>query len=126
MTRGWHRNAECAQQGEVPDRNEQKPCPVYNDPAAQKRTNLLVGMVAARLVEENSVDGIDIHQRERHADGAYSGEVDQGSGVMPISVPVDSDQVIGAERRWQSDCVGSDRNRQEEVGSERGFGAKRR
>jgi hypothetical protein len=57
---------------------------------------------------------------------AYSGEVDQGSGVMPISVPVDSDQVIGAERRWQSDCVGSDRNRQEEVGSERGFGAKRR
>jgi hypothetical protein len=34
--------------------------------------------------------------------------------------------VIGAERRWQSDCVGSDRNRQEEVGSERGFGAKRR
>jgi hypothetical protein len=44
---------------------------------------------------------------------AYSGEVDQGSGVMPISVPVDSDQVIGAERRWQSDCVGSDRNRQE-------------
>jgi hypothetical protein len=57
---------------------------------------------------------------------AYSGEVDQGSGVMPISVPVDSDQVIGAERRWQSDCVGSDRNRQEEVGSEMGFGAKRR
>jgi hypothetical protein len=50
---------------------------------------------------------------------AYSGEVDQGSGVMPISVPVDSDQVIGAERRWQSDCVGSDRNRQEEVGRER-------
>ena len=47
---------------------------------------------------------------------AYSGEVDQGSGVMPISVPVDSDQVIGAERRWQGDCVGSDRNRQEEVG----------
>jgi hypothetical protein len=46
--------------------------------------------------------------------------------VMPISVPVDSDQGIGAERRWQSDCVGSDRNRQEEVGSERGFGAKRR
>jgi hypothetical protein len=38
---------------------------------------------------------------------------------MPISVPVDSDQVIGAERRWQSDCVGSDRNRQEEVGRER-------
>jgi hypothetical protein len=57
---------------------------------------------------------------------AYSGETDQGSGVMPISVPVDSDQVIGAERRWQSDCVGSDRNRQEEVGSEMGFGAKRR
>jgi hypothetical protein len=57
---------------------------------------------------------------------AYSGEVDQGSGVMPISVPVDSDQVIGAERRWQSDCVGSDRNRQEEVGSEMSFGAKRR
>ena len=57
---------------------------------------------------------------------AYYGEVDQGSGVMPISVPVDSDQVIGAERRWQSDCVGSDRNRQEEVGSDLGFGAKRR
>jgi hypothetical protein len=36
----------------------------------------------------------------------YSGEGDQGSGVMPISVPVDSDQVIGAERRWQGDCVG--------------------
>jgi hypothetical protein len=28
--------------------------------------------------------------------GAYSGEIDQGSGVKPISVPVDSDQVIGA------------------------------
>jgi hypothetical protein len=47
--------------------------------------------------------------------GAYSGEIDQGSGVMPISVPVDSDQVIGAERRWRGDCVRSDRNRQEEV-----------
>ena len=47
---------------------------------------------------------------------AYSGEIDQGSGVMPISVPVDSDQVIGAERRWRGDCVLSDRNRQEEVG----------
>jgi hypothetical protein len=35
--------------------------------------------------------------------------------VMPISVPVDSDQVIGAERRWRGDCVRSDRNRQEEV-----------
>jgi hypothetical protein len=46
---------------------------------------------------------------------AYSGEIDQGSGVMPISVPVDSDQVIGAERRWRDDCVRSDRNRQEEV-----------
>ena len=46
---------------------------------------------------------------------AYSGEIDQGSGVMPISVPVDSDQVIGAERRWRGDCVRSDRNRQEEV-----------
>jgi hypothetical protein len=33
---------------------------------------------------------------------AYSGEVDQGSGVMPISVPGDSDQVIGAERRWRT------------------------
>src|ERR1700736_3724437 len=32
---------------------------------------------------------------------AYSGESDQGSGVKPISVPVDSDQVIGAERRWR-------------------------
>jgi hypothetical protein len=47
--------------------------------------------------------------------GAYSGEIDQGSGVMPISVPVDSDQVIGAERRWRGDCGRSDRNRQEEV-----------
>jgi hypothetical protein len=46
---------------------------------------------------------------------AYSGETDQGSGVKPISVPVDSDQVIGAERRWRGDCVRSDRNRQEEV-----------
>ena len=46
---------------------------------------------------------------------AYSGENDQGSGVKPISVPVDSDQVIGAERRWRGDCVRSDRNRQEEV-----------
>jgi hypothetical protein len=45
---------------------------------------------------------------------------------MPISVPVDSDQVIGAERRWQSDCVGSDWNRQEEIEGEMGFGAKRR
>jgi len=60
---------------------------------------------------------------------AYSGETDQGSGVMPISVPVDSDQVIGAERRWRGDCVRSDRNRQEEVEEKlkaRGFGAKRR
>jgi hypothetical protein len=47
---------------------------------------------------------------------AYSGEIDQGSGVMPISVPVDSDQMIGAERRWRGDCERSDRNRQEEVG----------
>jgi hypothetical protein len=46
---------------------------------------------------------------------AYSGEGDQGSGVMPISVPVDSDQVIGAERRWQGDCGGIDRNRQEDL-----------
>ena len=45
----------------------------------------------------------------------YSGEIDQGSGVMPISVPIDSDQVIGAERRWRGDCVRSDRDRQEEV-----------
>jgi hypothetical protein len=61
--------------------------------------------------------------------GAYSGESDQGSGVKPISVPGDSDQVIGAERRWRSDCVRSDRNRQEEVEEKlkvRGFGAKRR
>jgi hypothetical protein len=67
-----------------------------------------------------------VWQRDDDHGAAYSGEVDQGSGVMPISVPVDSDQVIGAERRWQSDCVGSDRNRQEEVGSDLGFGAKRR
>jgi len=60
---------------------------------------------------------------------AYSGETDQGSGVMPISVPVDSDQMIGAERRWRGDFVRSDRNRQEEVENKiraRGFGAKRR
>jgi hypothetical protein len=50
-----------------------------------------------------------------NATSAYSGENDQGSGVKPISVPVDSDQVIGAERRWRGDCVRSDRNRQEEV-----------
>ncbi|HXO34190.1 MAG TPA: hypothetical protein VN901_17715 [Candidatus Acidoferrales bacterium] len=24
---------------------------------------------------------------------------------MPISVPVDSNQVIGAERRWRGDCA---------------------
>ena len=60
---------------------------------------------------------------------AYSGEIDQGYDVKPISVPVDSDQVIGAERRWRGDCVRSDRDRQEEVEGNlraRGFGAKRR
>jgi hypothetical protein len=62
---------------------------------------------------ENKVTGI---WQSNHAGSAYSGEGDQGSGVMPITIPVDSDQVIGAERRWQCDCVGSDRNRQEEVG----------
>jgi dGTP triphosphohydrolase len=46
---------------------------------------------------------------------AYSGEGDQHSGVMSITIPADSDQAIGAKRRWQDDCVGSDRNRQEEL-----------
>jgi hypothetical protein len=39
---------------------------------------------------ERTYNPIDLRLR------AYSGESDQGSGVKPISVPVDSDQVIGA------------------------------
>ena len=72
------------------------------------------------LTDANSQFSLDIFSAKSIAAveaalTAYSGEIDQGSGVMPISVPVDSDQVIGAERRWRGDCVRSDRNRQEEV-----------
>ena len=45
---------------------------------------------------------------------ADSGEADQCSVRMSISLPGDSDQGIGAQRRWRSDCGGSDRNRQAE------------
>jgi hypothetical protein len=45
-----------------------------------------------------------------------SGEGDQGSGVMPISVQVGSDQVIGASDAGKAIVQESDRNRQEELG----------
>jgi hypothetical protein len=80
------------------------------------------------IVADNKVQGVKVYDTRLVAimtvyavesvltfNIACSGESDHGSGVKPISVPVDSDPAIGAERRWQSDCSRSDRNRQGEV-----------
>src|SRR5438874_1422429 len=47
---------------------------------------------------------------------ADSWEVDQGSLGNAISIPADSDHVIGAQRRWREDCGGTDRDGQADSG----------
>ena len=88
---------------------------------AERIGSVAVIRCEGRMVQSDAVFKLrDAVIRERQVsaillDFAYSGEGDQHSGVMSITIPADSDQAIGAKRRWQDDCVGSDRNRQEEL-----------